>query len=91
MAHNMREEPDTEYSLKQAFRTFDLDCNGYISAGELRKVMAKLGEKLSEEEIRDMIREADMDKDGKINYEGIHKGQRVWNELTTCRYINNST
>lgn len=32
--------------------------------------MTNLGEKLSEEEVDDMIKEADLDGDGMVNYEG---------------------
>lgn len=48
---------------------FDKDNNGYISAAELKLVMANLGEKLTDDEVNDMIREADMDGDGQINFE----------------------
>lgn len=37
---------------------------------ELRHVMTNLGERLSEEEVDDMIREADLDGDGMVNYDG---------------------
>lgn len=33
--------------------------------------MTNLGEKLSDEEVDDMIREADLDGDGMVNYEGM--------------------
>ncbi len=49
---------------------FDKNGDGFISASELRQVMATLGEHLSEEEIREMITEADVDGDGRVNYEG---------------------
>ena len=42
----------------------------FISAAELRHVMTNLGEKLTDEEVDEMIREADIDGDGQINYEG---------------------
>ena len=48
---------------------FDRDDNGFISAAELRHVMTNLGEKLTDEEVDEMIREADVDGDGQINYE----------------------
>lgn len=47
------------------------DGNGYISAAELRHVMTNLGEKLTDEEVDEMIREADIDGDGQVNYEGM--------------------
>ncbi|KFQ84767.1 Calmodulin, partial [Phoenicopterus ruber ruber] len=53
----------------EAFRVFDKDGNGYISAAELRHVMTNLGEKLTDEEVDEMIREADIDGDGQVNYE----------------------
>ena len=52
-----------------SFRVFDKDGNGYISSAELRHVMTNLGEKLTDEEVDEMIREADIDGDGQVNYE----------------------
>ena len=43
----------------------------FISAAELRHVMTNLGEKLTDEEVDEMIKEADLDGDGMVNYEGI--------------------
>ena len=57
-------------SLDQAFCVFDKDGNGKISADELKNVMINLGEKLTDEELEEMIREADIDGDGEVNYEG---------------------
>lgn len=68
MARKMR-ETDTAEEIRQAFRVFDKDGNGYISSAELRHVMVNLGERLTDEEVEEMIREADCDGDGQINYE----------------------
>merc|ERR1711862_684505 len=57
-------DTDTEEELIEAFKVFDRDGNGYISAAELRHVMTNLGEKLTDEEVFDMIREADIDSCG---------------------------
>jgi len=62
-------ENDPEEELREAFKIFDKDEDGFISPAELKFVMTNLGEKLTDEEIDDMIREADFDGDGLINYE----------------------
>ncbi|TYJ14652.1 hypothetical protein E1A91_A10G131100v1 [Gossypium mustelinum] len=72
MAKKMK-ETDAEEELQEAFKVFDKDQNGYISANELRHVMINLGEKLSDEEVEQMIKEADLDGDGQVNYDDFVK------------------
>lgn len=62
------EELDSE-ELAQIFNMFDLDGNGLISPEELKEVMHKLGESLTDAEIVTMIKKADKDFDGQINFE----------------------
>jgi len=54
MARKMK-DTDSEEEIKEAFKVFDKDGNGYISAAELRHVMTNLGEKLTDEEVDEMI------------------------------------
>ena len=68
MARKMK-DTDSEEEIREAFRVFDKDGNGFISAAELRHVMTNLGEKLTNKEVDAMIREADIDGDGKVNCE----------------------
>ena len=72
MARKMK-DTDSEEEIREAFKVFDKDGNGYISAAELRHVMTNLGEKLTDHEVDEMIREADVDGDGQINYEEFVK------------------
>ena len=44
-----------EEDIKEAFRFFDRDGNGYITAYEFRQVMANIGERLNGPEIEFMI------------------------------------
>lgn len=55
--------------MLKPFKVFDQDGDGFISSEELKSVMLTLGETLTQDEIDEMIREADLDGDGKVCYE----------------------
>lgn len=69
MARKMQ-EVDVENDIREAFKVFDKENKGYITASELRHIMTNLGEKLSDDEADEMLMEADRDGDGQIDYEG---------------------
>ena len=50
------------------YRVFDQDGDGLISEAELHSTMTSLGEPLTRAEVRAMIREADIDGDGFVNF-----------------------
>jgi len=52
---------------------FDKDGSGKISKQELKEVMKNLGENLSDQEITEMIREADDNGDGEVDFEEFVK------------------
>ncbi|CAJ2631498.1 unnamed protein product [Trifolium pratense] len=68
MARKMK-ETEAEDELKEAFWVFDKDKDGYISPNELRSVLRIIGEKVTEEELEQMIKTADLDGDGLIDYQ----------------------
>ncbi|KAH9317809.1 hypothetical protein KI387_019578, partial [Taxus chinensis] len=55
--------------LKNAFKMFDMDGNGSISANELHNVLRKLGESCSLDECRHMIGGVDADGDGQVSFD----------------------
>lgn len=89
MARKMK-DTDSEEEIREAFRVFDKDGNGFISAAELRHVMTNLGEKLTDEEVDEMIREADIDGDGQVNYEGKFNIEFILLSFVTTQNSNDS-
>ncbi|XP_073047603.1 calmodulin-like isoform X2 [Primulina eburnea] len=66
-------ETDADH-MREAFELFDEDQNGYISADELQQVMIRFGEAfITDEDIDQLIKQADLDGDGQINYEEFVK------------------
>ena len=57
---------DTEAELLEAYELFDTENNGYINISEFRHIMTNLGEKLSVDEIDNIIKELDPTNQGKI-------------------------
>ena len=68
MNRRSKEYDHTEEVLN-AFKVFDKENNGLIAVTELKHIMITLGDQLNEDEVDDMLREADNDGDGFINYE----------------------
>ena len=71
MKERKKEEEFNEDELRDVFKVFDKDNSGFISASELKEVSSKLGRNLTDEDVKKMMKEADLDEDGKISYEGI--------------------
>lgn len=62
-------ERDVMDEIRKAFQLFDEDNTGFISLENLKKVAEKLGEKFKDEDLQEMIDEADKDGDGCISLE----------------------
>ena len=62
-------QKDSREEILKAFRLFDEDETGKITFANLKRVAKELGENMTDEELMEMIDEADRDGDGEINEE----------------------
>ena len=60
---------DAENHLREVFDMFDADGSGSIDRNEMRALMKKLAQDLTEEEITLIMEEVDTDGDGEISFE----------------------
>ncbi|KAJ3056121.1 hypothetical protein HK097_008044 [Rhizophlyctis rosea] len=69
MARKLR-DTDSESEIREAFKVFDPTGAGTISSAELKHVLMSLGEKLTAEEVDEMIRDAG-GSGGSVPYENL--------------------
>nr|XP_048280620.1 centrin-4 isoform X1 [Myodes glareolus]XP_048280621.1 centrin-4 isoform X2 [Myodes glareolus] len=62
-------EKDEKEEILKAFKLIDDDATGTISLNNIKRVAKELGENVTEEELQEMLDEADRDGDGEINEE----------------------
>ena len=67
------DDSDINQELQDAFKFFDGDKDGYITSLELRNAMNNLGDEYTPEEAEEMIKEGDLDNDGKISFDEFMK------------------
>jgi centrin-1 len=60
-------EKDIQEEMMKAFTLFDTDRSGKITFENLKVVAERLGETISDDELREMIKEADSDRDGAVS------------------------
>lgn len=67
------EEDDAEamqQELKEAFRLYDREGNGYITTKTLKEILAALDDKLSDADLDGIIAEIDTDGSGTVDFDG---------------------
>lgn len=65
-------EEDTEAmqeELREAFRMYDKEGNGYIPTSALREILRALDDKLTNDELDEMIAEIDTDGSGTVDFD----------------------
>ena len=63
-------EEQFEERAKASFQLFDKDGSGTISTNELKQVILNCEEKLTEKEIKEIFKDADIDGNGIVTYDG---------------------
>ena len=63
----------TKDYIGHVFQYFDLDNNGKISMRHLKKIAQEIGETLTDEELKEIMDEADRDADGFIGFEDFYR------------------
>ena len=66
------EEPDEDTmkaELKEAFRIYDKNSNGYITTDQLREIISELDQRLTPEDLDGIIEEIDEDGSGTMDFD----------------------
>ena len=66
---NYQRDNDTEEELQEVFKIFDKNNTKLITPKNVMDVFSKIDESIKEEEILQMFKECDLDRDGYLNYE----------------------
>jgi Ca2+-binding EF-hand superfamily protein len=85
IANRLNDAEEAENDLVEAFKFYDLNNTGLITATNLMYAMAKLGCRLTPEEADEMIREADLDMDGKLNYRDFRRVMKQTTDFGVSR------
>uniref|UniRef100_A0A1I7XB07 Troponin C n=1 Tax=Heterorhabditis bacteriophora TaxID=37862 RepID=A0A1I7XB07_HETBA len=66
---NGEDNEGLEEELREAFRLYDKEGNGYINVSDLRDILRALDDNVSEEELDEMIAEIDADGSGTVDFD----------------------
>jgi len=72
MSQRMQSKGSRE-DIMRIFTLFDDENQGQISFRNLKRVAMEIGENVSDDDLRDMIAEADRDGDGALNFEEFYR------------------
>lgn len=60
-------DPGDPATYTRGFQVFDKDLTGFIGVGQLRYILTNLGEKMSEDEVDELLKAVDV-SGGEVNY-----------------------
>ena len=65
----MEELKEVKAELKEAFRVYDKEANGFITTDQLKTIIAEVDTKLTTEDLDGIIEEIDEDGSGEIEFD----------------------
>jgi Ca2+-binding EF-hand superfamily protein len=63
-------EKDFEQRMREAFDLFDQDESGNITVSELGPLLKSCDDKLTDDDIKEILKDTDKDENGQINFAG---------------------
>ncbi|XP_018025537.1 troponin C, isoallergen Bla g 6.0101 isoform X3 [Hyalella azteca] len=66
---NEEDEEEMKKELKEAFRLYDKNGEGFIPTAVLREILKELDDKLTDEELDGMVEEIDADGSGTVDFD----------------------
>ena len=73
-------DKNSKEEIHKVFQLFDEDNTGRISFKNLKKIAADVGESLNDDELHEMIGEADRTGDGLITFEDFYRVMKKRND-----------
>ena len=64
-------DPGEPEEYCRGFQVFDKDMTGFIGVGQLRYILTNLGEKMTDEEVDELLKAVDTSGNGEVNYTGM--------------------
>ena len=88
-------DKDSRANINKIFALYDDERTGFISSKNLRRVAQDLGENITDEEIDELIRRADLDQDGLVSEEEFYiiltRKIKDWCSLSSNWYLHFKT
>jgi calmodulin len=83
-SHFLEEDDDesTQQELKEAFRLYDREGNGYITTATLKEILAALDDNLTSRDLDGIIAEIDTDGSGTVDFDGEYPLSRPGADAT---------
>ena len=75
------DEEALKKELKEAFRIYDKEGNGYISTDTLKEILKELDNKLTDADLEGIIEEVDEDGSGTLDFDGEPCLENYWYDL----------